>query len=96
MFRDEHGRAPLDDRERAGFLARASRQRTTAVAGYDLTFTPVKSVSVLWALRRREVAGQVEAAHGAAVARTLAYLEREVLLHPPRPRRRAAGRRHAG
>ena len=79
LFRDQHGRAPLDDRERAGFLARASRQRTTAVAGYDLTFTPVKSVSVLWAVAPPEVAAAVEAAHDAAVARTLAYLEREVL-----------------
>ena len=79
MFAREHGRAPLDDRERAGFLARASRQRTSAVAGYDLTFTPVKSVSVLWALADREVADQIEDAHHAAVERTLAYLEREAL-----------------
>ncbi len=79
MFTTEHGRAPLDDRERSGFLARASRQQTTAVAGYDLTFTPVKSVSVLWALAERNVADQVEAAHHAAVEETLAYLEREVL-----------------
>ncbi|KRF06731.1 hypothetical protein ASG88_19715 [Nocardioides sp. Soil777] len=79
MFATEHGRAPLDDRERSGFLARALRQQTTAVAGYDLTFTPVKSVSVLWALADRDVADQIVAAHHAAVEETLAYLEREVL-----------------
>ena len=50
MFREEYGRDPLDDRERSGFLARISRQATTAVAGYDLTFSPVKSVSALWAI----------------------------------------------
>ena len=50
MFRASTAGPPLDDRERAGFLAEATRQQTTAVAGYDLTFTPVKSVSALWAL----------------------------------------------
>ncbi|WP_198950086.1 MobF family relaxase [Kineosporia sp. A_224] len=75
MFVEEYGRAPADDRERAGFLARVSRQATTAVAGYDLTFSPVKSVSALWAVAPREVAEQVEAAHHAAVADAVAWLE---------------------
>jgi len=79
MFTREHGRAPLDDRERGGFLAQATRQKTTAVAGYDLTFTPVKSVSTLWAVADREVARQVEDAHHAAVEQTLKWLEQEVL-----------------
>lgn len=46
-FSEVHGRRPTDDRELAGFIAQASRQTTTAVAGYDLTFSPVKSVSAL-------------------------------------------------
>lgn len=75
MFVEEYGRAPADDRERAGFLARVSRQATTAVAGYDLTFSPVKSVSALWAVAPREVAEQVESAHRAAVADAVAWLE---------------------
>ena len=79
MFAREHGRAPLDDRERGAFLAKATRQQTTAVAGYDLTFTPVKSVSTLWALADRDAAGQVEDAHHAAVQKTLEWLEQEVL-----------------
>ncbi|WP_447645223.1 MobF family relaxase [Nocardioides zeae] len=78
-FVEEHGRAPLNDRERAGHLAKLSRQGTSAVAGYDLTFTPVKSVSVLWALAPPEIAAQVRAGHDSAVTRTLAYLEGEVL-----------------
>ena len=79
MFVHEHGREPLDDRERAGFLATVSRQETTAMAGYDLTFSPVKSVSTLWAVADPEVAKQVEVAHHAAVERTLKHLEDEVL-----------------
>ena len=76
-FVEKHDREPADDRELAGFVAKLSRQATTAVAGYDLTFTPVKSVSALWALAPRVVAEQVQAAHEAAVADTLAWLERE-------------------
>jgi DNA primase catalytic core len=78
-FQREHGRAPIDDRERGSFMAKATRQQTTAVAGYDLTFAPVKSVSTLWALADRDVAKEIEAAHHAAVEATLAWLEKEVL-----------------
>jgi conjugative relaxase-like TrwC/TraI family protein len=76
-FVGEFGRPPAGDRELSGFLARTSRPATTAVAGYDLTFSPVKSVSTLWAVAPRPVAEQVEAAHHAAVSDTLAWLERE-------------------
>ena len=92
LFRGQHGRDPVDDRERAGFLARASRQQTTAVAGYDLTFTPVKSVSTLWALADREQARWIGRAHDAAVEHT-GWLERRGTVHPPRPRRGPAGAR---
>jgi hypothetical protein len=40
MFTEAFGRAPADARELSGFIARVSRQATTAVAGYDLTFSP--------------------------------------------------------
>ncbi|MDT4964155.1 MAG: hypothetical protein QOF87_3802, partial [Pseudonocardiales bacterium] len=45
MFIEQFGREPADARELSGHLNRISRQATTAVAGYDLTFSPVKSVS---------------------------------------------------
>ncbi|MGN6606510.1 MAG: MobF family relaxase [Jatrophihabitans sp.] len=75
LFSEQFGRPPLDSRELAGFVARESRQATTAVAGFDLTFSPVKSVSALWAVAPRAVAEQIEAAHHAAVADTIRYLE---------------------
>ena len=75
MFLAEFGRPAADARELSGLLARASRQRTTAVAGYDLTFSPVKSVSALWAVAPREVADRIERAHAAAVTDTLTWLE---------------------
>lgn len=78
MFTAEFGRSPADSRELSGWIARKSRQKTTAVAGYDLTFSPVKSVSTLWAVAPREVAQRIEAAHQRAVEKTLASLERDV------------------
>ena len=74
MFAAQHGRPPVDERELTGFIAQGSRQATTAVAGYDLTFSPVKSVAALWATAPREIAQQIEAAHQAAVADVVAWL----------------------
>ncbi|MFV8268287.1 MobF family relaxase [Mycolicibacterium peregrinum] len=76
MFAETYGRPPADERELTGFIARKSRAQTQAVAGYDLTFTPVKSVSALWALAPREISEQVLAAHHRAVADAIAFLER--------------------
>ncbi|WP_246080390.1 MobF family relaxase [Modestobacter altitudinis] len=75
MFVEKYGRPPADARELSGHLARISRQATTAVAGYDLTFSPVKSVSTLWAIAPPEVAAVIEQAHTDAIANTLAWLE---------------------
>ena len=76
MFRDEHGRDPADEREVAATIAKHSRPRSSAVAGFDLTFSPVKSVSALWAVAPVEVAAAIERAHNAAVQDALAYLEK--------------------
>ncbi len=80
MFAQEYGRPPKDPRELSSFIARHSRAVTTAVAGFDLTFTPVKSVSALWAIAPKDVADQIAAAHHAAVQDTLAWLERDAVL----------------
>jgi conjugative relaxase-like TrwC/TraI family protein len=53
-------------------------RRRSGVAGYDLTFTPVKSVSVLWALGDPAARAAVQAAHHAAVAQTMGILEARV------------------
>ncbi len=73
----EH-RAP-NQRELAGFIARMSRPPATPVAGWDLTFSPVKSVSALWALADRPTAASIEAAHQAAVRDALRFIEEHVL-----------------
>ena len=53
FVRTEHGRDPIDAREIAATIAKQSRPRTQTVARYDLTFSPVKSVSTLWAVATR-------------------------------------------
>ncbi|HYO86252.1 MAG TPA: MobF family relaxase [Dermatophilaceae bacterium] len=79
MFRAEHGRDPRDARELSGTIAKLSRPRTTAVGGFDLTFSPVKSVSTLWAIAPPDVAAQIELAHNEAVADALAFIEKHAL-----------------
>ena len=78
-FQREHGRAPRDQLELVSALARWSRPVPTAVGGYDLTFSPVKSVSTLWAIADPAVAAKVEQAHHAAVAAALRFVEDHAL-----------------
>ena len=63
----------------ASTIARWSRPKTRAVAGYDLTFSPVKSVSTLWAIASPDVAARIERAHQAAVKDALTFIEEHAL-----------------
>ncbi len=62
--------------ETAASLGRPFGSGKAAVAGYALSFSPPKSVSVLWALGDEEVAASVRAGHDAAVRAALSHLER--------------------
>jgi conjugative relaxase-like TrwC/TraI family protein len=79
FFVAEHGRQPEDARELAATIAKHSRPQTQAVAGYDLTFSPVKSVSALWAVADRATAAAIERAHQAAVGDALQFIEQQAL-----------------
>jgi conjugative relaxase-like TrwC/TraI family protein len=79
FFVAEHGRAPIDARELAGQIAKSSRPRAQTVAGFDLTFSPVKSVSTLWAVAEPAVAAVIERAHRAAVNDALSFIEQQAL-----------------
>jgi conjugative relaxase-like TrwC/TraI family protein len=78
-FRQQEGRDPKGDLELASALARWSRPAPTAVGGYDLTFSPVKSVSTLWAIADPQVAARIEQAHHSAVAAALRFVEDHAL-----------------
>ena len=79
QFEARFGREPRDARELSGFVTRQSRAPQSGVAGYDATFSPVKSVSALWALADRRTSGVIERCHELAVADALQYLEGEAL-----------------
>jgi conjugative relaxase-like TrwC/TraI family protein len=79
FFVAEHGREPVNARELAGQIAKDSRPRAQTVAGYDLTFSPVKSVSTLWAVADSAVAAVIERAHQAAVGDALTFIEEHAL-----------------
>jgi hypothetical protein len=79
FFAAEHGRAPVDAAELAGQIAKSSRPRAQTVAGFDLTFSPVKSVSTLWAVAEPAVAAAIERAHQAAVNEALSFIEKQAL-----------------
>jgi conjugative relaxase-like TrwC/TraI family protein len=78
-FVAEHGREPVNARELAGQIAKDSRPRTQTVAGYDLTFSPVKSVSTLWAVADPAMAAVIERAHQDAVKDALRFIEKHAL-----------------
>jgi len=62
----------------ADVIAYVNRERDQvqqAVAGFDFTFSPVKSVSVLWALADEQTASQIAALHHESVAESLAWAE---------------------
>jgi len=79
FFYAEHGRDPVDARELAAQIAKDSRPRSQTVAGFDLTFSPVKSVSTLWAVADPSTAAAIERAHQAAVADALRFIEEQAL-----------------
>jgi conjugative relaxase-like TrwC/TraI family protein len=57
----------------AAALGRAFHEGS--VAGFDLTFSPAKSVSTLWAIAPPEIARQIRAAHAAAVLDAVDFVE---------------------
>ena len=71
----ETGRAATDE-EIARITTGESRRAAGAVAGYDLVFTPVKSLALLWALDPRAgVREAIRMAHEQAMTETLAFIE---------------------
>lgn len=66
-----YGVHPISD----AALGRPFGSDKKAVAGYALSFSPPKSVSVIWALAPDEISDQVRQGHDAAVAAALEFLQ---------------------
>lgn len=75
MFAEQFGRAPLDARELSGWVTRNSRPVSSAVAALDITCSPVKSVSALWAVAPKSIADRIGAVHERAVDDAIGWLE---------------------
>ncbi len=68
---EERARIEAEERAKGGTFR-------TPVAGFDLTFSPSKSVSTAWALADRNTKTQIYACHRRAIEIVLTYAEREV------------------
>lgn len=79
MVRESPGSEPSKP-EVARYLAQRSSATREGVSGFDLVFTPAKSVSVLWALADDDVREQISQAHAQAWQQTLAWIEQEAAL----------------
>lgn len=80
ILRTRAGGGLVGEAEIARFLAARGQSQRQPVAGYDLVFTPAKSVSTLWGLANDDVRVVVEQAHEHAWRETLAWLETEAAL----------------
>jgi len=78
-FRHDYGRDASTKEELVRYLSVKSKPARQAVAGFDLQFAPAKSVSTLWALGDDDTRRAVEAAHEAAIDRTLGWIEGQAL-----------------
>lgn len=70
----------VDDVAVRKFFAERGGKNRQPVSGYDLVFTPSKSVSVLWGIADRDTARVIERAHETAWRRALSWLEEEAAL----------------
>lgn len=76
-FRDAKNRGPGSPEELSKFVDASLRGPAQSVAGFDLTFSPQKSVSVLWALSDTDVSREIENAHKSAISSALKWVENE-------------------
>ncbi|MBG6226438.1 conjugative relaxase-like TrwC/TraI family protein [Arthrobacter sp. CAN_A2] len=79
LFRESHGRNARSNEELARFITAQTTPKQQTVAGYDLVFSPAKSVSLLWVLGGDEARQAVEAAHHEAIKETIVFLEKNAL-----------------
>src|SRR5699024_8042539 len=78
-FMDKKQRPPADAEELTKYLHAKLRGPSSAVAGYDLTFSPQKSVSTLWALSGSDMSKDIEQAHLDAIDDAMEWIEEEAI-----------------
>lgn len=74
LFREEHHRdATGEELTKWIDTHLASKQQT--VSGYDLTFSPPKSVSLMWALADKDTRVQIEKIHTQSISKAMDYVQ---------------------
>src|SRR5699024_8767695 len=74
-YKENHPDANPSGEDVIAWVNEQRDQVKQAVSGYDFTFSPAKSVSVLWALSDEQTASKIAAIHHRAVADTLEWAE---------------------
>lgn len=78
-YRKQHGVEPTD-KQLVAFIARESKPKSNSVAGFDMVFTPPKSVSLAWGLGDESLREGVQKAHEAAIGDVVKFLEGQVVM----------------
>jgi conjugative relaxase-like TrwC/TraI family protein len=79
LFCATFGREPAEDDELGRYIGREARPPKRGVVGFDLTFSPVKSVSALWAIAEPDLARAIEHANELAIADAVRFFEQHAL-----------------
>lgn len=79
MYRKQRGVEPTD-KQLVAFIARESKPQSNSVAGFDMVFTPPKSVSLAWGLGDKTLREGVQKAHEAAIGDVVKFLEDQVVM----------------
>lgn len=79
LYRQGRGIEPTHAQLRR-FIAENSKKHQTAIAGFDLVFTPSKSVSIAWGLGDKQLRKEIEAAHEHAIQDVVRHLENNVIM----------------
>lgn len=79
LYRAQRGIEPTHAQLRQ-FIAENSKKHQTAIAGFDLVFTPSKSVSIAWGLGDKQLRKDIEAAHEHAIQDVVRHLESNVVM----------------
>ena len=78
-YREQHGVEPTD-KQLVAFIARESKPQSNSVAGFDMVFTPPKSMSLAWGLGDKTLREGVQKAHEAAIGDVVKFLEDQVVM----------------
>lgn len=79
LFREEHRREPRSNEELMRWIGTQTKPKQQTIAGFDLVFTPTKSVSIAWGLGDETLRKGIETAHEKAIQDVVNYLENNAI-----------------